>query len=88
VRIDAGEVALHVRHRRRIVLGDRHLQQLFGVPQAMGSLIQRSHDLLQTRAFLAQLLGAVRRVPDGRIFQLAAYFRESFGLGVVVKETS
>jgi hypothetical protein len=54
----------------------------------MGSLIQRSHDLLQTRAFLAQLLGAVRRVPDGRIFQLAAYFRESFGLGVVVKETS
>jgi hypothetical protein len=54
----------------------------------MRGLIERGHDLLQARAFLAELLGTIRRVPDGRIFQLAAYFRETFGLGVVVKETS
>jgi hypothetical protein len=39
------------------------------------------------RTLFPELLGALRRAPDGRVFEFAAYFFEAFFLAVVLKET-
>jgi hypothetical protein len=44
-------------------------------------------DLVERRALLAQLLRALRMVPDVGIFELAADFFETLGLRLVVKDT-
>jgi len=44
-------------------------------------------DLFELGAFLAQVLGPLRVVPDGRTFQFATYFFETLSLGLVVKDT-
>jgi len=44
-------------------------------------------DPVELGALLAELLRAFGVVPDVRVFQLAGYFLEPFGLGVVVKDT-
>jgi hypothetical protein len=43
--------------------------------------------VLQASAFTPQFLGAFGFIPDGGVFQFAAYFVEAFTLGVVVKDT-
>jgi len=53
----------------------------------MDDLIEPFHELGKARAFAAQVLGALRIVPDVRAFQLAGYFFEAFALGRVVKDT-
>jgi len=45
------------------------------------------HDLLERGALAAEALRLLRVVPDGRAFQLAADFFETFDLLVVVKGT-
>jgi len=44
--------------------------------------------LFQLRAVLAELLRAVRVIPDIRLFEFASYFLEAFALIVVIKDTS
>jgi hypothetical protein len=44
--------------------------------------------LLELRAFLPQLLGALWVVPDAGLLQLALYFLKAFELVVVIKDTS
>jgi hypothetical protein len=39
------------------------------------------------RTLFPELLGTLRRAPDGRVFEFAAYFFEAFFLAVVLKET-
>jgi hypothetical protein len=43
--------------------------------------------MLQTGPFPSQFLGSLRLVPDGGIFEFAAYFVEAFALSIVVKDT-
>ena len=43
--------------------------------------------LLELRALLAELLRALRIVPDVRVFELARHFFEALGLRVEVKDT-
>ena len=42
---------------------------------------------VQPRAFTPELLGAFRVVPDFRVFELAADFRQAFLAGIEVKDT-
>jgi hypothetical protein len=44
--------------------------------------------LLELGAFLAELLGSIRVVPDARLFELANYFLQALVLAVVIKDTS
>ncbi len=90
VRIDGRrQVALRHRRRRwarsrRCAISSSSLASL----RPWVALSSVADDQLQACAFLTQLLGPVGRIPDRGVFQLAAYFREAFALGVVVKETS
>jgi hypothetical protein len=63
------------------------LQQLIGPAQTIVEVADAVDDLVELRAFLAELLGALGVIPDVGIFQLASYFFETFALGVVVKDT-
>jgi hypothetical protein len=70
-----------------VVLAFGELEQLGGVGDALG----RAVDLIELGgklgALAAELSCLVRVLPDGRVFQLAGYFLETFLLGVVLKET-
>jgi hypothetical protein len=50
-------------------------------------VVDTADDGVETGAFAAQFLRTRRIVPDGRAFQLAAYFFQALALGVVVKDT-
>jgi hypothetical protein len=63
------------------------LQQLVRAAQAIVQIADAVDDLVQRRAFLAQLLGALGIVPDVGILQLPPYFFQAFILDVVVKDT-
>jgi hypothetical protein len=74
-------------HRRVVTLGAGQLKQFAGATQAIIKTADAVDDLVELRAFLAQLLGAFGVVPDVGILQLAAYFFQALSLGVVVKDT-
>ena len=57
-----------------VALGDRHLEEFGGAGQRVGQALDAADDFFELRAFAAQLLRALRVVPDGRAFQLAADF--------------
>jgi hypothetical protein len=85
---ERGDIALHFAHGGLVVLLDGHAKQLTGVPESAADAVERADDLVEPGALAAELLRPVGSVPDRRIFQLAAYFREAVTLGVVFKETS
>jgi hypothetical protein len=70
-----------------VLLGLGQFQQFDGAGQAVAERADPIDDPVERCAFLAELLRALRIVPDVRIFQLAGYFLEPFALGVVVKDT-
>ena len=43
--------------------------------------------MFQAGPFPPQFLGTLGFVPDGRVFEFAAYFVEAFMLSIVVKDT-
>ena len=45
------------------------------------------HELGEARAFAAEVLGALRLVPDVGVFQFAGYFFQALALDRVVKDT-
>jgi hypothetical protein len=53
----------------------------------MADAVQPFHEFGQPRAFAAQILRALRIIPDVRVFQFAGYFFEALALGGVVKDT-
>ncbi len=54
----------------------------------LGGKVRQGSDLgFQARAFLAQLLGALRLVPDIGLFEFALDFYQAVRLGVEVKDT-
>src|SRR5262249_17303111 len=70
-----------------VAFGFGQLQQFVRAAQALGEAADTVDDLVELGAFLAELLRALRVVPDIGILQLAAYFFETFLLGLVVKDT-
>ena len=87
VSLDPCEVRIHTLRRGFVVFLDGHVEQLGGVVQGCADAVQHGDDLLKAYPLATELLGLVRRVPDRRIFEFAAYFSEPFALGVVLKET-
>lgn len=70
-----------------IVFSDCQFEQFTRVIQASRQCIQGFDDLFQCRTLLPERLGAVRFVPDIRLFQFALNFGQAFCLAVVVKDT-
>jgi hypothetical protein len=70
-----------------VVLAFSEIEQLGGVGDALGGAVDFLELGGELGAFAAQLPCLVGVLPDGGLFQLAAYFFEPFLLGVVLKET-
>jgi hypothetical protein len=76
-RIDRGGVALL----------HRHGEQVAGVGDALGELIDGADDALELRPLTAQGLRPLGLAPDLRVLELAQYFGQAFLLAGVVKDT-
>ena len=63
-------------------------EQLVRIPQPAADLVQPDDDLFQPRPFLAECLGALRFVPDVRLFQFPLDLCQPLCLLIVVKDTS
>jgi hypothetical protein len=63
------------------------LEQLSRIADGGVSAIEFLELCREPRALLAELLGALGRAPDSRVFEFAAYLFEAFFLAVVLKET-
>lgn len=70
-----------------VVFLDRHVQQVAGVGQAAGQVVQGFHHLRQLGALAAEVLGVFGVVPDVGVFELAVYFDQAIMLLIVVKDT-
>jgi hypothetical protein len=75
------------RDRALVVLADRQIQQVAGLAERTGQRADAADDAIEVRALLAELLRALRVVPDVRVFELARDFFEAFGLRIEVKDT-
>jgi hypothetical protein len=84
---EADGVFLDVCGGALVVLALGELEQLGGVGDGFGGAIQLFELRGELGALATQLAGLVGVLPDGRVFQLAAYLFEAFLLGVVLKET-
>jgi hypothetical protein len=65
----------------------REIEQFAGVAQAAREPIQAADDLFELGALLAELLRAIRLVPDAGLFEFARYFLQALVLVVVIKDT-
>jgi hypothetical protein len=64
------------------------IQEFRRIVQGAYEAIQAADDLLELGAFLAQLLSAVRVVPNAGLLELALYFLKPLVFVVVIKDTS
>jgi hypothetical protein len=74
--------------RPGVRLSGRKVQQFRRVAQGAPEAIQAAYDLLEFGAFLPELLGAVRVIPNAGLLELALYFLKPFVFVVVIKDTS
>ena len=74
-------------HRTFVVFFGGHFQQVAGVTQAAGEVIDGFDDLRQHGALTAQRLRVLGFVPDAGVLQLAVYFDQAIMLVIVVKDT-
>ena len=63
------------------------LQQCVGAAEPVGQRTDAVDELVGRRAFLAELLRTLGVVPDLGIFEFSAYFLETLGFRLVVKDT-
>ena len=73
--------------RAFVVFADRKIEQIAGLAERIGQRADAADDALEIRAFLAEILRALRVVPDVRIFEFARDFFEPLGLHIEVKDT-
>jgi hypothetical protein len=84
---DGGNVGLDALDDILVAFRLAQFQHLAGIAQALRQRGDAVDHPFQLRAFLAQLLGMRRVVPDIRILQLATDFLQALGAGVEVKDT-
>src|SRR5690606_15380219 len=84
---EAGQVGDDVAHRTFVIFLDGHVQQLPGIGQATGELVQGFDDVGQGGTLAAQALGVFRIVPDVGVFEFAVYFDQAISFLIVVKDT-
>ncbi len=85
---DARGVAFQRGERRVVLLAPRQLEQLGRVLERPVDPAQAVDDHLQLFFFLAELLRALGRFPDVRVFELPRHFLEARCLHIEVKDTS
>jgi hypothetical protein len=78
---------MHREQRVVVVFRARHLEQFLSVAQTVVNFDERIDDGFQTAALTTQFLGALAVVPDGRVFEQAAYFFKAMLLVGKVKDT-
>jgi hypothetical protein len=61
--------------------------KLLGIAERMAQPVELANDALERRAFLAEILRALRIRPDVRRFELPVDLFEALALAVVVKGT-
>jgi hypothetical protein len=76
-----------IAYSRFIILFDSHVEQVTGIGQTAGQIVDGFDDLRQRGALTAQALGVFGLVPDARVFELAVYFDQTIMLVIVVKDT-
>src|SRR5690606_8114105 len=74
-------------HRSFVIFLGSHFQQIPGIGQAAGEVVDGFDDLRQHGALAAQRLCVLGFVPDAGVFQLAVYFDQTIMLLIVVKDT-
>ncbi len=82
------DVGLDLIGRPGVPLFGGQIEQLRRIAQRALEPVQSADDLLEPGALLAQILGALRVVPNTGLFELALYFLEPFVSVVVIKDTS
>jgi hypothetical protein len=70
-----------------VLFGFSQIKKLAGPGQAFAERADPVDDLVERGAFLAELLGPLRVVPDVRVLEFARYFLEALAFCVVVKDT-
>jgi hypothetical protein len=80
--IGDGGQAVHV------AIGLGHLEELGVVRQPAGEPVERDDHVVEGLLLAAQFLGLLRVVPDGGIFERCVDRPQTFGFGIVVKDTS
>ena len=70
-----------------VAFADRKIKQVAGFGEPFGQGTDAADNAFEVCAFLAQILRALRIVPDIRVFKLARDFFEALGLGIEVKDT-
>jgi len=81
------EVRGNLTDRAFVLFIDSHFEEFGGIAEALAGFVQGLDNLLKGGALAAQGLGALRVVPDVRVFQLAGDFFEPVALYSVVKDT-
>jgi hypothetical protein len=74
-------------YRRLVVFDGRQFQQFVRITEPGHDAVDAFHEFGQPRAFAAEILRALRLIPDLRVFEFAGYFFEAFTLDRVVKDT-
>jgi len=75
------------RNRSVVAFGRGQFQQLAGVVEAVADAVQALDELGQACPLAAEILRALRIVPDIGTFQFPAYLFQALALGRVVKDT-
>ena len=70
-----------------VAVADREIEQIAGLAERFGQRADSADDAIEIRAFLAEILRALRVVPDVRAFELARDFLEALRLRIEVKDT-
>jgi hypothetical protein len=86
--VERGDVFGDGFERRVVGIAARELEQLGAVADAGIEPDQRDDDVVERLLLLAELLRALRIVPDLRVLELARNLRQPRRLGVEVKDTS
>ena len=81
------DVVRNGRDRAFVVLADSQIEQIGRLAERIGQRADAADDAIEIRALLAELLRALRVVPDVGAFELARDFLEALGLRIEVKDT-
>jgi hypothetical protein len=86
--LEVCRILVHAFQRRFVVLVARDLEKLLRVAHAVSELFQRADDAFERFSFLAEVLRALRLVPDVGVFGEACDFAQAQFLPIEVKDTS
>jgi hypothetical protein len=87
LRLDLRQLTLDFASSILVILALGELKEFDRVAYRAAGGIDAAKFRSETRSLLAKLLRLVGLLPDGRIFELATYFFETFFLEIVFKET-